>query len=619
MPLNAINEHPNEIKGKTNDNRLNCKHNSSRMSPKSVFIHSPRIFSIIVIGLGVVVMLGWVLDTRILVQLFDHFVPMQFNTALLFVLGGLGLKFANRRHLKTILTSTILIVSTCTLIQYVGGYNFGIDELFWKHQIRTLSSHPGRMAPITAVAFLLVSLALLSGKGKFRTLSVAGMLGSLVFGLGFSSLLAYAFNVDKIISWGLYTPMAVNTAFGLSALGAALAFAPIKISSSAAERNGQLYGYGLSLVLGCFLVDISTPWFASATLVYVLLVTFCWFIEESHRYKAFIASVLTAVALGYLLKSNFSFQYSMLVNSIFSMLLIWAMGKIIFSTKQAKAKEERLRKMLGKEKRVMHDLNTQLKTQNEELENYVYLASHDLKSPLKSIMLLSKMLTESKDMDSDVKKEALRLIGDSAERMEALVSGILDVSRVGVEQDTEIVSCERLIMDTIQDLRSLMMERKVVIYLAGAFPVLYAKEMELHMVFQNLITNAIKYQPKNRIPTMIIKCTSKQDLWEFSISDNGMGIPDNKLNEVFGMFKRLHNYQSIPGSGIGLAHCKKIIESHGGSISVESKLDKGTTFNFTIPKHKDLPLQLIHTTKVQMIQFEPKRKKLSVNPIQLTA
>ncbi len=589
------------------------------MSRKPPSTSYRTILSTSLILIGSTVILGWFANLHFLVQLFDHFVPMQFNTALLFVLSGLSLQFLNTKGFRGLLSGVILIISTATLSQYLIGLNLGIDELFWQHQIRTLSSHPGRMAPNTALVFILSSLAFLVGKRNFKSLSLSGILGALVFGLGFSSLLAYVFNVDGIYSWGLYTPMAVHTAFGASILGAAIALAPINRSSSVKERDRQLYGYGLSLVLGCFLVDISTPWFTSATLVYVLLVTFCWFIYEESRFKAFIATVITAVAIGYLLKSNFSFQYPLLVNSLFSVLLIAALGKIIFSTKQAKAKEERLRKMLCKDKRVMHDLNMQLKAQNEELENYVYLASHDLKSPLKSIMLLSKMLTDSKDMTSDVKEEALKLIGDSAERMEALVSGILDVSRVGNEQDTTIVSCEKLIMDTIQDLRSLMMEQKAVIYLAGAFPVLYAKEMELRSVFQNLITNSIKYQPQNRIPTMIIKCASKQDLWEFTISDNGMGIPENKLHEVFGMFKRLHNYQSIPGSGIGLAHCRKIIESHGGSITVESKLDKGSTFIFTIPKHKDLPLQLIHSTKVQMIQFEQKRKKLSVNPIQLSA
>jgi light-regulated signal transduction histidine kinase (bacteriophytochrome) len=167
--------------------------------------------------------------------------------------------------------------------------------------------------------------------------------------------------------------------------------------------------------------------------------------------------------------------------------------------------------------------------------------------------------------------------------MSILIKSLLDFSRLGHNIKLTYVDCKKLINDVIADLETLIKTSKAVIKVSE-MPELNVYETEIREVFQNLITNAIKFQKKGLKPKIQIRSEKIKEKWKFSVSDNGIGIAPAHFERVFVIFQRLHpNEEIYDGNGIGLANCKKIVQLHQGEIWVESKLGLGSTFYFTIP------------------------------------
>lgn len=224
----------------------------------------------------------------------------------------------------------------------------------------------------------------------------------------------------------------------------------------------------------------------------------------------------------------------------------------------------------------------EIESKNKELEQFAYVASHDLQEPLRTISgfveLLQNQYRGRLDENAD---KYLGYMSQSSDRMKVLIKDLLDYSRIGREKEARSTDCNLLLEEVVADLDKIIRESGATVKV-DRLPVIQAYSTELKLLFQNLITNSIKFRQPGLAPEVTIGATKEFRHWRFSVTDNGIGIEGQFLERVFIIFQRLHNRSQYEGSGIGLAHCKKIVELHGGSIWAESEPGRGSQFNFTI-------------------------------------
>jgi PAS domain S-box-containing protein len=220
---------------------------------------------------------------------------------------------------------------------------------------------------------------------------------------------------------------------------------------------------------------------------------------------------------------------------------------------------------------------------NEELYVFSYAASHDLQEPLRTIQILVQLLNErfKRKLDSET-REYLTAADDGAARMYRLITDFLMYSRVGTDRVVyEVIDCNTALRDALTNLKVAIKESKAKVK-NYELPSVKGNMQQITAVFQNLIGNSIKYQGEN-IPEIEISAHQRDDEWLFSVKDNGIGIEEWFSERIFIVFQKLHDHKKYPGSGIGLALCKRIVEKHGGKIWFESEAGKGTIFYFTLP------------------------------------
>ena len=184
-------------------------------------------------------------------------------------------------------------------------------------------------------------------------------------------------------------------------------------------------------------------------------------------------------------------------------------------------------------------------------------------------------------MDDNAHKY-LQSVSKATNRMSTRVKTLLDFSLLGNDKELSYVDLKMVIDDVMADLET-MIKSTDAVFEVTEMPCLHVYEAEIHQVFQNLITNAIKFRKKDTQPEIHIRSEKIGEKWQFSVSDNGIGIDPVHFERVFDIFQRLHSVKEYEGSGIGLANCKKIIQMHHGAIWVESTPGQGSTFYFTIP------------------------------------
>ncbi len=228
--------------------------------------------------------------------------------------------------------------------------------------------------------------------------------------------------------------------------------------------------------------------------------------------------------------------------------------------------------------------NIDLERSNQELEQFAYVASHDLQEPLRMVSSYMQLLeSRYKDKLDDDAKEFIDFAVDGAARMQRLIQDLLAFSRVGTRgRAPEVVSAEDALNEALANLAIRIQENGAQIE-HQELPTVFVDRNQLTQVFQNLLGNAIKFRAK-REPVVKVSARQLDDFYEFRVEDNGIGFDQKHAERIFVIFQRLNSRETYEGTGIGLAICKKIIERHGGRIWVESRIGDGTTFYFTLPR-----------------------------------
>jgi PAS domain S-box-containing protein len=246
------------------------------------------------------------------------------------------------------------------------------------------------------------------------------------------------------------------------------------------------------------------------------------------------------------------------------------LGNLIDITERKQAEEK------------LKQITAEMQRSNTELEQFAYVISHDLQEPLRMVtsyvQLLDKRYHSKLDADAD---EFITYSVDGAKRMQALLNDLLEYSRVGTRgKPFNLTNCEDVIKQAMANLK-LAIEESGALVSYDTLPVIMADEGQLVQLFQNLIGNAIKFC-RQEPPRIHISSMRKYNVLVFSVRDNGIGIDSQHTQGIFEIFRRLHTREEYPGTGMGLAICKKIVERHGGHIWVQSQPGEGSTFYFTI-------------------------------------
>lgn len=244
---------------------------------------------------------------------------------------------------------------------------------------------------------------------------------------------------------------------------------------------------------------------------------------------------------------------------------------------------ERANRKLEETIEELRKTQAELTRSNLELEQFAYIASHDLQEPVRMVAGFSSLLETSLGTNlTREQKEHLEIIEKSSRRMHQLVNDLLFFARLGKTRKLAKINSQEVLDNVLLNLKSLIDESGALIT-HPTLPAMTADRTQLAQVFQNLIVNGIKFQKKQHRPEIKIEYSENEKFHVFSVEDNGIGIKPEYQDKIFHIFQRLHR-DEFPGTGIGLSSCKKIVEQHGGKITVQSEEDKGCKFIFTISK-----------------------------------
>jgi light-regulated signal transduction histidine kinase (bacteriophytochrome) len=235
----------------------------------------------------------------------------------------------------------------------------------------------------------------------------------------------------------------------------------------------------------------------------------------------------------------------------------------------------------------LREAHEELKRSNSELEQFAYVASHDLQEPLRMVSSYTQLLERryQDKLDADA-REFMGYVVDGAARMKQLIEDLLAYSRVGTKgRDFKPVDLERPLARALANLKAAIDESGAAVSF-DPLPTLPVDEGQLAQVLQNLIGNALKFR-SSAAPRIHVSSLEKEREWEVAVRDNGIGIEPQYFERIFMVFQRLHNKGEYPGTGIGLAICKKVVERHGGRIWVDSTPGGGSTFRFTLPRRRE--------------------------------
>ena len=544
----------------------------------------------IVIAVSTLVMLAWVFQWGPVVQVNADWAPMQFNTALCIFILSMSIFTLNKekRRMALVFAGLSFLISGFTLLEWGGGWDFRIDTIIADPFIQTKTVSPGRMSINSALSFFILSSGILMRFFGRDFINFQTFLYSIVAGIGMVSFVSYFTTFDDMYSWSGFTQMAIHTSLCILLLSMALIIHEWRKKrdnwgSIAMEREPWFLSLLMGLTVCLVLLDLHLSDAVFIAPIYSLVLILSGFFSHSERFVFQVGIATLMVMLVVLLfKSEMDFSRVILFNRMMGFAIVGAFTYLQYRSTRSRNELHRLNLNLDEKVRLRTE---ELERQNKELQQFTYVASHDLQEPLRSVLTLVDFIeTKGYVSDQSKAKEAFGYVKDASKRMSLLIKDLMDYSRLGAKKAKKELDVATLLDEVEVDLGELLKSSNTKIQ-CGSLPKVKAYPTELRLLFQNLMTNAVKFAKTGEPPCIQIDCSETQDHWKFSFKDQGIGIDEQYQDRIFVIFKRLHSQQNYPGTGIGLAHCKKIVELHGGRIWVESVKNEGATFYFTLSKN----------------------------------
>jgi len=538
----------------------------------------PALCGAVCVLLACVVMLGWFTQQRAIIQILPGFAPMQFNTALCFALIGMGLMLSSVEHraLAAALGCIAATIGFMTLTEYIFDINLGIDEYFVAHYIMDATSHPGRMAPNTALSFSIAGSALLIMSLRIPAIikaSMAEVMGTLILALAIMALVGYTVGAVGGYTWGTLTQMALHTSFAFFIFG--LGF--MTLASGKAVLQGN-WVYFVLVVAGFFVVaaaDLSLHSNVAVGVGYAPLIIASLFFGRigTSFVLASVASVL--VVLGEIAAGHtYEAPSVVLLNAPLSLIAVWIAAIAVFASKRS---AEQLSKAKDAAEAASHH-------KSEFLANM----SHELRTPLNGIIGGCGVL---KNPPPDSSDDWVEMISDSASALLAIVNDILDLARIEsgqIELQRGLVDLSEFSSRAMNGVKSLAQQKGIdtSITIDGSEDLtVMVDEKRLRQVLVNLLGNAIKFTDKGIVSLEGgVLPGNPRRVW-FEVIDTGIGIPGEKLPHVFNRFWQVDGSMTrrAGGAGLGLAIVNEIVHAMDGTISVKSVVGEGTCFRVEVP------------------------------------
>ncbi|HSF54066.1 MAG TPA: ATP-binding protein [Algoriphagus sp.] len=372
-------------------------------------------------------------------------------------------------------------------------------------------------------------------------------------------------------------------------------------------QNAVLIFMATLIAFVVFIVDLNTSTTVAVAGLYSIVILYSWLLPGKYAsiYTALGCTLLTVISV--IQRNEISTQTGDLngLNMIISIVVIWTCVTLVFIAKSSFSSLESINRQLTQSSALLlekvkeldtkqeelqankvqlESLNGDLIAKNRELERFTSIASHDLQEPLRTIgnmtLLISKKYYTNFD---DQGKKILDYVTTATNRMTNLIKGLLEFSRIGNKRETRIVDCQEIMRTVVMDFDAALVAAKGKI-IVSQLPTVAGNPIELRMLFQNLIGNALKFRKADVPPVIEVSAKEYGAYHEFCVKDNGIGIDREDFEKIFYIFQRLHPTEDYEGTGLGLAYCRKIVELHGGKIWINSSLGSGSSFYFTLTK-----------------------------------
>ncbi len=357
-----------------------------------------------------------------------------------------------------------------------------------------------------------------------------------------------------------------------------------------------------------FLVDLNTDSSLAVACIYIIVILYSWLLPGKYTslYTAGCCTFLTILSAVQTGEMDINPNNLSKINMVISLVVIWTSVTLVFIAKSSFSSLEGINNQLSnssdallekvieldvqqeelsKHKIKLENLNEDLIIKNRELERFTSITSHDLQEPLRTIGNMTHLLAKKYNTHFDDQGlKILDYVSTATNRMTNLIKGLLEFSRIGNKREIQEVDCLELVRNIIMDFDVALKTVNGTIKTTNGLPKVKGNPVELRMLFQNLISNGLKFRKPGISPIIEVSAKYSGTFIEFCVRDNGIGIEEVNYGKIFFIFQRLHPLEEFEGTGLGLAYCRKIVELHGGKIWVKSKKEVGSSFYFTLEK-----------------------------------